>query len=240
MNRMFYLLLALLTGSISATQAQLVDYDKIIPPPTAVDITFPERLVQLAWQNYAVNRAFEIDVLSTEKSIKLASMAWWELLTVQLNINARTIENIGDFTLPETNDNQFFPWYNVGINISPSKFFTTPANVQLAKFEHEKSLEALNAQKLRVRAETLTRYELYKHRLEVVKAVSENFEVVNSGYILMRERFNKGEATLSDFNAANQARIDAMTGKFSSEMQFNIGKIALEEMIGLKLEDVAR
>lgn len=220
--------------------AQPVDYNKIIPPASAVDLNFSERLVQLAWENYAVNRAFDIDVLSAEKSIKLAKLAWWELLSMQLNINARTIETFGDFSLPDQNENQFFPWYNVGINISPSKFFTNPAKVQMAELQYQLSLEALNAQKLRLRAETLTRYELYKHNLEVVKAVSENYELANSTFILLREQFNKGEATFNDFNSATQARINALTGKFGAEMQFNIAKIALEELIGMKLEEVTR
>ena len=237
MNRI--LLMVLLLSTTFAAFAQTVDYTKIIPPPEATDVTFPERLVQLAWQNYAVNRAFDLDVESAEAAIRLTKLGWWELVTLQLNINSRTISSIGQFEAPE-GDNQFFPWYNVGVSLSPSKFFTIPAKIKIAEFDYEKSSQALNAQKLRLRAETLTRYEIYKHNLETVKMVSENFEIANSTFILIREKFNKGEATLTDFNAANSARIGSLTGKLGAEMQFNLAKISLEELVGMKLEDVVR
>jgi len=237
MNRI--LLVALLLGGTLIVSSQPVDYNKIIPPPEATDVTLPERLVQLAWQNYAVNRAFDLDVESAEASIRLAKLGWWELISMQLNINSRTIGSIGEFQAPE-GDNQFFPWYNVGISLSPSKFFTIPAKVKIAEFDYEKSGQALNAQKLRLRAETLTRYEIYKHNLETIKMVSENFEISNSTFVLIREKFNKGEATLTDFNAANSARIGSLTGKLGAELQFNLAKISLEELVGMKLEEVVR
>jgi len=237
MNRI--LLAGLFLGTSLGVFAQPVDYNKIIPPPEAADVTFPERLVQLAWQNYAVNRAFDLDVESSEAAIRLAKLVWWELISLQLNINSRTVSSIGQFEVPE-GDNQFFPWYNVGVSLSPSKFFTIPAKVHIAEYEYEKSTQALNAQKLRLRAETLTRYEIYKHNLETVKMVSENFEIANSTFILIREKFNKGEATLADFNAANSARIGSLTGKLGAEMQFNLAKISLEELVGMKLEEVVR
>ncbi|MBI1193477.1 MAG: hypothetical protein GC205_09905 [Bacteroidetes bacterium] len=237
MNRLF--LLTLLASTLHVVSAQSVDYNKIIPPPEATDVTFPERLVQLAWQNYAVNRAFDLDVESAEAAIRLTKLGWWELVTLQLNINSRTISSIGQFEAPE-GDNQFFPWYNVGVSLSPSKFFTIPAKIKIAEFDYEKSGQALNAQKLRLRAETLTRYEIYKHNLETVKMVSENFEIANSTFILIREKFNKGEATLTDFNAANSARIGSLTGKLGAEMQFSLAKISLEELLGMKLEEVVR
>ncbi len=239
MNRISILFSMLLVCTSAMIYSQQVDYNKIIPPPEATDMTFPERLVQLAWQNYAVNRAFDLEVVTAERGIKLARLGWWDLLSMQLNINSRTVQSIGDFSVPE-DDNQFFPWYNVGINISPSKFFTIPAKIHLAEVEREISLEALNAQKLRLRAEVLTRYEIYKHNLDVVKAISENYEITNSTFILVREQFNKGERTLSDFNTANAAKVTALTGKLGSEMQFAIAKISLEELIGMKLEEVVR
>ena len=219
--------------------AQPVDYDKIIPPYTATDLNFSERLVQLAWQNFAANRSFEIEVLSAEKSIKLAKLGWLDLVSMNLNVNSRTLETFGQFRVIE-GDNQFFPWYNVGISLSPSIFFQTPANVELARFTYEQSQVSVNAQKLRIRAETLTRYEVYKHNLEVVKAITESFEIANSGFILIRERFNRGDATMGEFNEANAAKIGALTGKMGAELQFNLAKISLEELIGMKLEEVAR
>jgi outer membrane protein TolC len=221
------------------TLAQTVNYEKIIPPPYATQLSFADRLVQLAWQNHAANRNFELDVISTEKAIKLARFEWLDLISLNLNINTGSLQNFGKFTANE-GENLFFPWYNMGISLSPSRFFTVPAEVELARFEHQKSQELLNAQKLRLRAEVLTRYEVYLHNLEMVKVITESYELANSNFVLARERFNKGDVTLDEFNAANATKIAALTGKMGAEMQFMLAKIALEEMIGMKLEEVSR
>jgi outer membrane protein TolC len=238
MNRSTLRLPALLLALLPFTlMAQPVAWDEIIPPPEATDVPYAERLVQLAWQNYSENRKYEINVLASEKAIGLARLGWLDILTMQFNLNSRTIGSFGDF---QSSDNQFFPWYNVGINVSPSRFFTVPAETQMARFDHENSIHDLNAQKLRLRAETLTRYERYKHNLEQLKVISENYETANSTFILIRERFNQGEATFEDFNAASLARIGALTGKMTGELELRLAKIALEELIGMKLEQVIR
>lgn len=238
------LFVALLSGLADAVgtrslQAQAVQWDKIIPPPEATDVPYAERLVQLAWQNYSENRKFELNILATEKAIGLARAGWLDLLTLQFNINSRTLSSFGDFSV-DGDGNQFFPWYNVGVNISPSRFVTVPAEVKLAEFEHQMSFYDLNSQKLHIRAETLTRYERYQHNLDQLKVISENYETSNSTFILIRERFNRGEATLEDFNAASLARIGALTGKLTAELELRLAKIALEELIGMKLEEVIR
>jgi outer membrane protein TolC len=195
--------------------------------------------VQLAWQNYTENRNFELNILAADKAIGLAKAGWLDLLSLQLNVNSRTIGSFGQFRVDDA-DNQFFPWYNIGLNLSPSRFITTPAEIKLAQFDYEQSVNNLHTQKLRIRAETLTRYEVYRHNLEQLKVISENYETANSTFILIRERFNKGESTLEEFNAASLARIGALTGKMGGELQVRLAKISLEELLGVKLEDVVR
>ena len=240
-TRFFAPALFMLVALFPAQQAngQIVEWDKIIPPAEATDIVFAERLVQLAWQNYSENRNFELNILAADKAIGLAKAGWLDLLSFQLNVNSRTITSFGQFSVADEGS-QFFPWYNIGVNLSPSRFVTTPAEVRLAEFEYEQSINNLHTQQLGLRAEVLTRYEIYRHNLEQLKVISENYETANSTFILIRERFNKGESTLEEFNSASLARIGALTGKMGGELELRIAKISLEELLGVKLEDVVR
>jgi hypothetical protein len=86
MKTLFSLLL-LTCATLVGASAQTVNYEKIIPPPYATQLSFADRLVQLAWQNHAANRNYELDVISTEKAIKLAKFEWLDLISLTLNIN---------------------------------------------------------------------------------------------------------------------------------------------------------
>lgn len=239
MKRFF--LLTIISITSSALFSQGVDWNRVIPPAESVELTFEDRLVQLAWMNYSENRIFENEADATYQSIRLARWGWLDDIEFRVNVNPRTIGDVGNFSIPDTGvDVNLFPWYNLGITVNPFTFIKTPAEKQLAEYESLNAHRRLEVQKLSLRAEVLTRYELYKHNLEQLKVISENYETANSTFILIRERFNKGTAPLEDFNAASQARTEALTGKMSGELELKLAKIRLEELIGIPLEDVVR
>lgn len=229
-----------LTAVTNLATAQAVDWDRIIPPPEAVVTEFEERLVQLAWENYSANRVFEHNMQAADKAVGMARWTWLEDIEFKINVNPRTIEDFGNFQVPESGDANLFPWYNFGVTINPSIFVTTPGEVRLAEFEAAVARDNLKAQKLAIRSETLQRYAFYEHNLEQLKHLSEAYETANSTFILMREKFNKGDAELEDFNDASAALVETQTGKMEGELQLKLTRIRVEEMIGLRLEEVAR
>jgi outer membrane protein TolC len=223
--------------TFSSIVAQPVNWDEIIPPDEAGHLALEERLVQLCWQNYSQNRLAEQNLSLAEKQTELAKWSWLEDLSINFNLNPRTIESFGDFSVSD--DNNFFPWYNVGLSFSPGTVINTKTKVVEAEFDAWNSQKLIEHQKLTIRAEVLSRYSLYKHKLEQLKVISEGYETANSNYILTRSRFNNGEADLEEFNLAAQALTEAGTGKMEAELLVDQAKIRIEELIGMRLEQVA-
>lgn len=233
----FNLLLAVCLISLLGS-AQVVDWDQVIPANQEGEISYEDRLVQLAWQNYSTNRVFEIEVDAAGDAVKAAKLGWAEMFSLQFNINPRTINTLGEFAPPNDESNNFFPWYNVGIGVNPGTLISSRADRKAAEYEEQIAVQNLNTQKLAIRAEVLSRYHIYSHTLKTLQAVSENYETVNSTFILVREKFNNGESDFEEFNTAQSARTEALKGKLSLEMEYAIAKARLEELIGISVETV--
>lgn len=214
--------------------AQNVDYNAVILPDNVTDISFAEKLVRLAWRNNPAN-----DILGYEREIsnieiKQARWQWLDDFRVQGNLN--------EFVLNEEADvagrSAFFPKYNVTGQIRLSYFVGLPLEVKKQKQEAMIAKSNQDLQKLAIRAEVLTRYETYLMKRELLKIQTEILEDIYASLSISEQKFKNGEITLDTYNKELDRYNVQKVRQVTAQGEFNISKVAVEEMIGVKMEDV--
>ena len=210
--------------------AQSVDYSRIILPEATDSISFEERLVQLAWQNHPSNEIVQREVTIAQKNVNLARFSWTNNLRVFYNLNDRTMtQEAGGWNQPR---------YGLGLSVNVGDFILIPTKTRIAREEANIALAAVNEQKITIRAEVIRRYHKYLLSQEILQLRLQSTEDAYSSQVLMNEKFRKGEISLEEYNQALQAYSKAMEIRFDSEHNMLINKASVEEMIGMKLEEV--
>ena len=216
------------------SQAQNVDYNSIILPYSVTDISFEEKLVRLAWQNNPANHILDHQRNMADIEVKQARWRWLDDWRIQGNVN--------EFTLNENADvgdrAQFYPKYNVTGQIRLSYFVDIPLEVKKKKQEVMISRENINLQKLAIRAEVLTRYQTYLMNRELLKIQTEIVEDLYASLSLAEQKFKNGEITLTAYNLEQDRYNNQRVKQINTQGDFNIAKISVEELIGMRLEDV--
>jgi outer membrane protein TolC len=132
----------------------------------------------------------------------------------------------------------FYPKYNVRAEISLGMFFTIPYNVRQNRERLVIAQSNVNAQKLEVRNKVLRAYNEYVMREKMYKIQSQLALDNETSHKLVEQKFKSGEITfetysmsLSTFSATTLAQLEA-------EKEFRNSKLDIEQLIGMKLEDV--
>lgn len=216
-----------------ATFAQKIDYNKIILPDDAKDIQFVEKLVRLAWANNPINEMLKHEVAAAEYNEKIMKRGFINQITATGNLN--------EFNINPPNTTQFpifFPRYNFGATLNLGNFFLDPLKSKKAKEEKMIAVQNVNSRKLTLRAEVLRKYQIYLTKKELLKVQVEALEDASNLYSTSEQKFKNGEATIVEYNAALENLNSRKTQKITAELDFNVSKIDIEELIGVKLEDV--
>jgi outer membrane protein TolC len=173
-----------------------------------------------------------------EKKISLERFNWTDDVKASFNFNQRNIE-AGLNTSDEVGNN-FYPWYNFGVSLSVGSFVKAPLRTSIAKEELDIANATLNQQKLSIRAEVLKRYKDYQLKVELLKIRTQAQDDSYSTHQLITRDFEKGAATLEEFIKSAAAYNAAVEAKLIASKNVLESKISLEEMIGVKLEEVGK
>src|SRR5436190_18721624 len=113
MKKTVFLSIALF-GSLCTFAQTEVDYNTIILPTNASNLSFEEKLVQLAWRNDPNNSQVIKQSSVARYTLKQAQWTWLDYITVRGNLNEFTLNPSRD-----VNDRaNFYPRYNFGIAIT--------------------------------------------------------------------------------------------------------------------------
>ncbi len=234
MKRILILSIFFVASPVILVSGQDVDYNTIILPSGASDISFAEKLVRLAWENNPANRILESQYKISDIQIDQARWEWLD--------NFRIAGNINEFTINPDQDildrNVFFPRYNISGMVSLGYFVNIPLAVKEKKEELNITRYTIDQQKLAIRAEVLRRYEEYLKTREILKVESEAQEDLFSALSLVEQNFRNGTATIEEYNGVLEKYNNQRIRKITAQGNFNQAKISVEELIGIRLEDV--
>ncbi len=244
MKKALFIYAMLISGF--AAFSQKPNYNEVILPQqadsqivSAMGLSpYEEKLVQLAWQNYPASEIYNSKVRIAEKKISLERFDWTNDVKASFNFNQRNIES--GLGATEETGNNYYPWYNFGVSLSIGSFVHTPIKTSIAKEELDIANAYVNQQKLSIRAEVLKRYKDYQLKVELLKIRTQAQDDAYATHQLITRDFEKGAATLEEFIKSAAAYNTSVEAKLISDKDVLETKISLEEMIGVKLEEVGR
>ena len=214
--------------------AQEIDYNAIILPSTATNVSIEEKLVQLAWKN-PNSKIFVKNIDVATYDLRQSQWSWLENIRVQGNLNEFTINPAAS---GGSDRSLFYPRYNFSVMFSLGDFAIKPLEVKKRRELREISTESANAQKIAIRAETLRRYNNYllaKNVLEVQTAMEQDSY---ANFKLVQDRFKNGEENIQSYNLILERYTNQRLKRLEVETAFKNAKLNVEEMIGMKLENV--
>ncbi len=230
MKPTFYL--CLLLFATTTLPAQQTDYDAIIQPLDAKARELPEYLVQLAWLNSPDGIIALEEVKNARDDVKNVRKEWMRDLQATFNLNE------GNVRPKNSANNAFFPRYNFGLNLNAFNLLTQNAKSRISKRDVDIAEQRVNLRKLAVRAETLTRYANFKLAKAVYKTRALAEQEMNANFILMEQSFKTDEATFEQYTLASTSYYQAQEFRIRAETEVQLAKFRLEEMLGLKWEQV--
>ncbi len=217
--------------------AQNVDYNKIILPEYTKSPDFAEKLVQLAWKNHPGNEAIRREVTVAHQAVKQSTAQWLDIFSVRGNLNEFTINRQANNDL-FYGRSAFYPRYNLGASISLGQFISIPATTRMNK-ERAKIAEAnVNTQKLIVRNTVLKAYNEYVLREKIYKVQSQLLMDNETSHKLIEQRFKNGETNFETYSLSLNNFSNVSVGHLEAERNYKNAKLDLEQLIGMRLEDV--
>lgn len=214
---------------------QKIDFNSVILPNYAKDISFEEKLVQLAWENNPENRILSNNIEIATHEVRLTKAQWLDLVTLSGNLNEFAINPTTEFQRERA---QFFPLYNVNLSLRLSTLLTNPQKTKIAYINLQNQHQNLNLQKLNLRREVLTRYENFKQSKEILGFQMELTENLYNAFILAEDNFKKGQIDIDRYNQNFEEYKNAQIRQRNLETNYNTAKYELEEIIGVEFETV--
>ena len=222
--------------AVHLSSGQNVDYNKIILPGNATNIDIGERLVQLAWKNHPSNRTVENEVAVAHYNTNKAKSEWLDIIRIQGNINEFNINPQKDINGNPTPS--FFPRYNFGAYLSLGTLIRVPNEVKRGKAQVKIAENNLDEQKLRLRQAVLQSYNNYLKFQQILKIRSKALEDATNAHTLIEQKFRQGDESFDHYTASSAGLDQSRINKIEAETEFLNGKLELEQMIGVKLEEV--
>lgn len=214
-------------------QAQQTDYDAIIPPVDTKSRDIAEYMVQLAWLNNPESDIAKENVAIAKSEKSNARKEWMR--------DAQASFNLNESNLPGTTDasgNVFFPRYNMNLTLNLYNILSQKGKNQISEHRLDIANARLNKSKLEIRAEALRRWSNFRLAREIVKERTLVEQEANNTYVIVQQLYKSDEKTLEEYTTASTAYFQAREARIRAESDMELAKIALEEIIGLKWEQV--
>jgi outer membrane protein TolC len=218
----------------TAAFGQSIDYNKIILPSGVQSEDFAEKLVQLAWKNHPSNEVFRREVNVAMYEVKKTSAQWADIISLQGNLNEFVLNPGAD----QYGRALFFPKYNLRAQVSLGMFFTIPYGVKQNRERVIIAQSNVNAQKLQVRNAVLHAYNEYQMREKIYKIQTQLALDNETSHKLVEQKFKNGEITFETYSMSLTSFSEIQLAQLEAEKEFRNSKLDLEQLIGMKLEDV--
>jgi outer membrane protein TolC len=187
-------------------------------------------LIETAWENYPKNKVFQLLVEHAEEKVFQEKWSW-------LN----TVNVTWQYTPSSVYDNQaigVIPKFGVGFIINVGSIFSTPSRVYQAEQEKLIAEANLDDQKNYIAAEVMRRYHRYNEDIELLKIHSQAADDAELIMNMVKYRFEQGDVNIEDYTRALTVFTDGRENLAKTKGKVISSKYSLEEILGVKLEEV--
>ena len=227
-----FLTLSILLGLNGLLSAQQADFDAIIIPVETKARDFSEYLVQLAWLNQPESAIAQDEVKNAHDEAKNTRKEWMRDVQANFNINEGNLQGVDE------SGNIYFPRYNFGVGLNLYSLTSQKSKNNVGKRDVLIAEHRVNQRKLEIRAETLQRYALYKLAKALYKTRTLAEQEANANYLVIQQLYKTDEKTFEEYTTASATYYAAQEARLKAETDVMLAKIGLEEMIGIKWEQV--
>jgi outer membrane protein TolC len=197
---------------------------------TDVSYVYMEKLVAVAMENYPRVKSGESRIRSGELNITKAKLNWLAPVSLSYVHSPANSLNILNPT--------FFSGYQLGLFFNIGSFLQTPFGVKTAKEDLKIIKNDVEEYKLTLSTEVKRRYISYIQALKLLQISSKAAIDAQTDAAMVKFKFERGEVTLSEYNNTLDRLRAQNLSKINAEGGLLIAKASLEELLGVKLEEV--
>ncbi len=211
---------------------------------------FEEYLVRLAWKNSFELEGAWFDIDARGQEINLAKVDWMRNIQSGININDVSFPYFLVNTLGQTTwfghkiavdkipSVATYPMFNIGVGVNLVDIKGRKSKIRFAEDKKKMSEADLNFKKQKLKGEVLKRYQEYLSSFDIFKVRIQALDAAESNKNQIQSLFSVNKAQFEDYNTANKAYYDALESKVRGEADIKLKRIALEELLGKRWEDV--
>lgn len=199
-----------------------------------VSYLYLEKLVASAKENYPRVKSYNSQLAIAKSNVAAAKISWLDPFSLQYvarsneaNTNAVNITTADILT-----------GYQFGVSFNPSSLLSKPSTIHKAK-EQVKIAESDQAEYfLTLETMVKTRYILLLQLQRSLLLANNAFIDADNNFKVIKNKYQRGEATFLEFNAASSAFNQASQSKLQSEASYLSAKVSLEELTVKPLENI--
>ncbi len=249
MNKFIVLLSFFFLTEVTIAQiSNAVDFEKIVPTGETKPTNFEDYLVSLAWKNNPSNDALGYKVEFEKQERGVAKKEWTRNLTLGSNLNESNYPyflvnylnkkqiNGRDIDLTKIPTVVTYPLWNIGIGVNIGDLIVRKHKIKAADQKIKIAEADVNQQKLKIRAETLSRYQKYISTFEVLKARIQSLSTAEANKAFIADLWSENKVKFEDSNEANKTYFEALEAKINADLEVKLAKINVEEIVGIKWE----
>ena len=206
------------------------------PRPLPSDSVVEERLVTLALQGPLYDVSLH-QIKIGEYAVKTAKKSWFNLLAVSFNFN--------EFDLPGATQQQqqyayVYPKYFFGITIPVGSIISKSAEIKTARENLKITRDSQEILARSIRADIITKWHQYqstKALLDIETSVSVEFQTAAT---LAESQYKQGTTTLQLYSEAIRSNSIESAKLVTLQLQRDMYRIQIEQVIGVSLDSVIK
>ncbi|MBC7913362.1 MAG: TolC family protein [Pyrinomonadaceae bacterium] len=195
-----------------------------------ISYVFVEKLIAIAKENYPRVKSHNSRIAMAKGNIINQKMTWLSPLSLNYVYSPANTLNLTNPT--------FFSGYQIGFSFNLGSVLQYPGNVKRAREELTIELLSRDEYYLSLVTEVKSRYFTYLAEYKSLKLLNyTNQDALNLANML-KDRYKKGEVAFTEYNTAATALSTSTQAKLNAESSFLRAKASLEELLGIRLEEV--
>jgi outer membrane protein TolC len=199
-----------------------------------VSYLYLEKLVAAAKENYPRVKSLNSQVAIAKSNVSAAKISWLDPFSFQYVARSNeTNTNVVNITTADV-----LTGYQFGVSFNPGSLFSKPSAVHKAKEQVKMALSDQAEYFLTLETMVKSRYILYLQYQRSLVPVNNAFNDAENNLKVIRNKYQKGEATFLEFNSASTAYSQAYQTKLQTEASYLTAKVSLEELTVKPLENI--
>lgn len=206
---------------------------QVTTPQNATTPDIREKLVELALKNPAI-RIKDSEKAKTVTELSKAGANWLNYVTASANFNEITLR-----LRDNGNNNQlYYPLWNVGINVPIGSLFQRGGDVKIARKNVDIAMEQQELIKRQIKALVLAKYEDYLKTQKLLEIQREALDEDQTAFDQAEAKIATASISYNEYSNASRRYKESQAQKIMLERDLSVTKLEIEEIIGVKLEDV--